>query len=231
MPRRIPPDRLTDIGRAACGVFTEKGYRGALMSDVAGALGLSHGLLYRYVESKGALFALAVRYATDPGSVGDLELPVPTPAPSETISAISGWLHQRRLPLLLRANRIEQADDIRAEFGSIIEEHYDVIEQSRLILALLERCAADLPDLHSVYFVRRRRGVQDTLTSYLGRRVEAGQMRPVPDVAVAARFVIEGITWFAWHRKNDPDSSMIDDDTARRTVRYLLLQAFCAEGR
>jgi hypothetical protein len=48
----------------------------------------------------------------------------------------------------------------------------------------------------------------------------------VSDVEVAARFLVESTVWFAWDRKDDPDSAMIGDEQARRTVRELLLSAF-----
>jgi AcrR family transcriptional regulator len=50
MPRRTPPNRLADIAEAARKVFTEKGYRRTLMTDVGKELGLSHALLYRFVH-------------------------------------------------------------------------------------------------------------------------------------------------------------------------------------
>ena len=57
---RTPPNRLADIAEAARKVFTEKGYRRTLMTDVGKELGLSHALLYKFVESKEALFQLAL---------------------------------------------------------------------------------------------------------------------------------------------------------------------------
>lgn len=56
-------------------------------------------------------------------------------------------------------------------------------------------------------------------------------LRPVPDVATAARFIVETIAWFAWHRKGDPDSAMIGDDQARATVRYLIVAAFVIDSQ
>jgi hypothetical protein len=48
----------------------------------------------------------------------------------------------------------------------------------------------------------------------------------VPDVPVAARFIVETIAWFAMHRHGDPDSATLSDDACRRTVHHLLLAAF-----
>ena len=67
------------VALAACDVFIAKGYRRALMTDVAERLELSHALLYRYVESKEALVELAFRYAMgeEAGLVDDGPLATP----------------------------------------------------------------------------------------------------------------------------------------------------------
>jgi AcrR family transcriptional regulator len=49
--------RRSDILKAAAAVLLERGYAGGAMSDVARRLGGSKGTLYRYFESKHALFA------------------------------------------------------------------------------------------------------------------------------------------------------------------------------
>jgi hypothetical protein len=48
----------------------------------------------------------------------------------------------------------------------------------------------------------------------------------VPDVPVAARFIVESVAWFAMHRHGDPDSAMLEDAASRRTVGHLLVAAF-----
>ena len=53
---------LAEVAEAAGLVFTDKGFGDAGISDVAAALGLSHGALYTYVESKQALLYLALLF-------------------------------------------------------------------------------------------------------------------------------------------------------------------------
>jgi hypothetical protein len=60
-------------------------------------------------------------------------------------------------------------------------------------------------------------------------RIEAGVLRAVPDVPVAARFVVETVAWFAMHRHDDPDSAMLSDDDCRRGVRDLVAASFALE--
>src|SRR5918911_541542 len=68
MPRPRPPDRLEQLAESAVKVFTARGYRRAQMADVAREMGVAPGTLYLYVESKEALFDLAVRHALANGA-------------------------------------------------------------------------------------------------------------------------------------------------------------------
>ena len=72
MRGRKSPRPLTEIADAAVEVFTAKGFRPAGISDIAAALGLSHGALYTYVDSKQALLYLALARAVQPELVAGL---------------------------------------------------------------------------------------------------------------------------------------------------------------
>ncbi len=208
-------------------MFTEKGYRRALMTDVGARLELSHALLYRYVESKEALFELALRYAMDPDAVSTLETPLPTPPPRRTLAVVKGWAKERAsFPVLGAALRASVPGDVAHELGAIIDELYVFFEQNRRLLALIERSAPDIPELYRFYFLQRRRALLAQLADYLERRMASGDLRSVSDIGVAARFLVESVVWFAWHRKDDPDSAMIGDEPARQVVRELLIAAY-----
>lgn len=204
-------------------MFITKGYRAAGVSDVATALGLSHGAVYTYAKSKEALLYLALLRLARPDALAQLEIPVPTPAPEEIVAVIDGLYSA---PSALGGRR---SVPVAEEFGSIIDELYSFIENNRMLLALIAQCARDLPELHEFFFVQRRRASLAAISDYLRRRVKSGALRPVPDLPTSARFIVETIAWFAWHRIGDPDSAMLDDETCRRTVRHLLLSAFLSD--
>jgi len=227
MPRRTPPNRVADIARAACKVFTEKGYRRTLMTDIGRELGLSHAVLYRYVESKEALFQLALLYAIDPHALPDVSVPHPTPAPGEALRPLMEWTDDNStFPLLQAALSTDRCDDIDREFREVVDELYSVIEDHHALLALIERSALDLPELESMYFGKARPGQVDQLEHYLERRRQAGLLRPFPDDSTATHFIVETVAWFAWHRRNDPSPPDIGDGEARTSVLYLLAAAF-----
>jgi AcrR family transcriptional regulator len=129
-----------------------------------------------------------------------------------------GLARENTLDRLRAAVRRPTVDDPRAELIGIIEERYDMFERIWPLLSLIERSAPDLPDLAEMYYRRGRRHLQDLLARYIDQRITAGFFRPVPDVLTAARFLLESVTWFGWHRREDPDSAMITDDAARATV-------------
>lgn len=227
VPRRTPPDRLRDVARAACEVFVEKGYRRTLMTDIGARLELSHALLYRYVESKEALFELALVYAMDPDSAASSEVPIRTPPPGRFLELVRRWgSANATFPVLAEALRRGEPSEPIEELSAVIDERYDFIETNRLLLSLLERSAIDLPELHALYFRGGRRRQLDDLSRYLEKRITTGHFQSVPDTRAAARFVVESIAWFAWHRTRDREPDPISDDTARQTVKALLLQAF-----
>jgi AcrR family transcriptional regulator len=227
MRGRVPLRPLTEVADAAVRVFTDKGFRAAGISDVAKALGLSHGALYTYVQSKHALLYLALTRALRPAALDELPVPVADPQPEQLVALAEAWLHtQAGLPLLALAAAGPGTEPAADELGGVIDELYEFIERNQQTITLVERCATELPELGQWYFVQQRRTMIENLGAYLGARIAAGRLREVPDVAVATRFVVETIAWFAMHRNGDPDSAMLDDDACRRTVRHLLLTAF-----
>lgn len=223
---------LADIVDAACEVFTDKGFRSAGISDVASALGLSHGALYTYVESKQALLHLALLGALRPAEVDTLAIPVAALPPHRIADLFDAWVtDQAGLPVLAHAATHTPQRPADQEFGEIIDELYEFIDRNRRVLKLVEWCAGELPELAQLYFVQRRRSMLEQLGEVLQSRIRARRLRPVPDAAAAARFIVETIAWFAMHRHGDPDSAMFDDETSRNTVRHLLMAAFVPAGQ
>lgn len=221
MRGRVAARPLSEIAAAAGVVFTAKGYRDGGISDVANALGLSHGALYTYVRSKEALLYVALMYGIDAELLAEQSLPVATP----TKERFAELLERKFTPRPTATADERYARPVADDLGELIDELYGFVEGNRDTLALIERTARDFPQLAEVFFLRRRATIGQ-IGTYLRHRIDAGELRPVPDVPTAARFIVETIAWFAWHRIGDPDSAMLDDDTCRSTVRHLLLAAF-----
>ncbi len=231
MPRVVPESRFKDLLECATREFIARGYRRTQMSDVANALGVAKGTLYLYVESKEALFEAVMRYA-DGGvpPVSELELPLPKPAPDSLRQALLAALSEAVIPpALAAALERKRVLDVRAELEAIGRELYALSSRSRTAIELIDRCASDLPELSSAFYAGGRFAQLEALSSYLESRIASGHLKPVRDVPVAARFVIESIATWAVHIHWDPAPQGIDPTDAEETVVHFLLGGLMKE--
>jgi AcrR family transcriptional regulator len=217
MPKPSPSERLASIAAAAIEAFGRVGYRGTRTADVAARAGLSAGSLFTYVESKEALFHLVFLSALDLLPQAP-ELPLPTPGPGETVALFARALQDVPVSRIQAGLAAREPGDAGQELREIVEELYDMMERYWPLLAVVERCSAEMPDLEAVWFGAGRSGIYSDLAEYLQRRAESGQLRPMPDAMMAARLIGEMVAWFAWHRREDHDAACYDDKAARRTV-------------
>src|SRR5262249_50050894 len=131
----------------------------ARMSDVAEEMGVAHGSLYNYVESKEALFYLLVDQGVrdEPAELPD-ELPVRTPSREALLKRIEEQIENTfTLSRLDAALKKYQPDDPQAELEEIVRELYQRIHQTREPATVLERSAIDQPNLFVLFFVQTRR--------------------------------------------------------------------------
>ena len=232
MARPVPPDRLANLVAAATRVFIAQGYRRTQMADVAAAMGVAKGTLYLAVASKAALFDLAVRYA-------DAEFPpeppkrwpLPTPKPGSTLALVRRRLGEAAIgPRLQQALREPPPADVRAELTAIIAELYARLSAQRTAIKLLDRCAVDHPALAALWFGSGRGAQLSAVHEYLVARAAAGRLRPLADLGVAARLVIESAAMWAVHRHFDPAPVAVDESAVEPTVTAALVAALLPDA-
>lgn len=207
MARRRDPDFMNRLAQAAMEVFAREGLAAARMSQVAERLGVSQGTLYNYVESKEALFCIALDRAT---GVDHIPLPEDLPLEGREIDSIRRGLEEAapeafRLEALDAALERVECDDVAGELREIVEEFYDRLAKMRWAADVIERSAEDIPELHDLFFLRIRRSVIDRLAGYLARRGEQGCLREPDDPKVTARLLTEIVDYAARRRHGDPD--------------------------
>ena len=227
MVRSSAEERFDRVVKEATTVFAAKGYRRTQMADVAAALGVTAGNLYNYVESKDALFHACLA-AASPARTADPapKLPLRPPRPAATRRVIGAGLNAiLEGSALSRALERGSPEDIGAELAEVIGDYYDRTAASRHFQALVERSAADLPELFDAFFVNMRRPALEQLATYIERRIASGHLRPVPSVKVTARLINEAQSWFARNRHGDPDTNDVDDALVRETVIDVLSAA------
>jgi len=227
MARRTPPERLTRLVDCATRVFIEQGYRRTQMADIAEALGIAKGTLYLYVESKDALFDLVARCADGEHPLPELSaLPLATPAPGTTVAFVRDVLAaNREIPALRAALQRTRVRDARAELEAIVGELYDVLARHRHGIKLIDRSAVDHPELGALWFEGARGGMREALATYVTTRIRRGLLRPVPDVAITARMILETVVFWAVHRHWDAHPQSMDESLARKSVIQFVVDA------
>ncbi|MEM7136386.1 MAG: helix-turn-helix domain-containing protein [Myxococcota bacterium] len=222
MPRVRDPDKFSRIVSASIGVFIDKGYRQTQMSDIAEVMGIAKGTLYLYVESKEALFDLAVRAAHE-GVKPPESLPVPTRPAGETLEYVrTNMSKELRMPRLEAALRRSDTEDVREEFTGIVHELYQLIYQNRVVLKLIDRSATDYPELAAIFFDTARQGIPQLLLQYLTARLPR-ERKGDPVLPALARGIVEVAAFWAMHRHWDPAPTEVDEaDSERSAVLFAL---------
>ena len=226
MARQIPEHRFNELVDAATEVFIARGYRLTQMSDIAEAVGVAKGTLYGYVESKQALFYLCLLHADRKAPLkSPAVLPVPTPRPGELAAGIKQRLADRSIPRAL-SEALEQdlAEDPRSELEAVVRELYATLERFHRSIKLIDR-NVDHPELGDLWQTAGREAPRAALVRYLDKRMQAGQLRQVANVRLAARMIIEVATTWAIHIKWDRSPEDFDPDEARENAIDFLVHA------
>lgn len=179
---------------------------------------MSAGLVFTYVESKEALFHLVFLHGLGLLPEAPQELPLATPEPRETVELIGRALRDIPVPRVRAAVAGDEPADAAQELRQIVEEIYDQYERYWPLLAVIERCAVELPELDALWFREARADIYAQLHEYLDRRMASGRLRQMPHPMAAARVIIESVAWFARHSREGGDSALYDSQTARRTI-------------
>ncbi len=231
MQRKQAHDRIGDIVEITTKIMMRKGYRRTQMADVTTALGLSPGAIYRYVESKEALFDLVMKASVfDDFAPEQLELPVATPAPGATLAflkqAVNAAGGQGSLQAALA---VDTPSDARAELAAIVNEIFVPLARYHRGLRILERSALEWPELSELWWGGLRQSIFEMLAIYLRRRAEQGLFHEFPDYEAAARLITEVNAYFAMHRHHDPNPTEMSDEDAKATALAAVLRAFVKE--
>jgi len=205
-------------------VFISQGYRRTQMADVARAMGVAKGTVYLYVESKEALFDAVLRNAggliPDPDA---LELPIPSPKPGQLRKLVRARLAATAVPPALeRALCRRRVSDVRSELEEIVRELFAISLANRTAVKLIDRCP-EHPELDGLFYREGREAQLDPLERYLEARIRRGHLRSVPDVAAAARFIVESVATWAVHVHWDPAPQALDARAVEETLVHFLL--------
>jgi AcrR family transcriptional regulator len=230
MARPRSADFVPRMLDAAARVFGRHGLKASRMADVAREMGVAHGSLYNYVESKEALFLLLVdQWGAADVKLTDGELPLRTPPMDRIVSRLRQRVDEAfQLPALESALKRRRPANPYTELEAVVQELFDRTERSRAGATIVERSAADVPELFRLFFEQVRRDLFDRMTRYVTIRIQDGLFHAV-DPPTAARFIIESVTFFARHRFLDPHPQSLDDRAVRQTVVDLITRSLSVD--
>jgi AcrR family transcriptional regulator len=229
MPRR-PAGRIQDLVETATAVFIAQGYRRTQVADIAAAMGVAKGTVYLYVESKEALFDLVLRCADATHPLGaPRALPVRTPPAGATLRYARTRLAEAKpTAAIVAAAAQRRVGNVGAELDGLLRGLYATMARHRTGIKLLDRCAADYPQLARLWFAHGREAVVAAFVRYLETRRRGRQLALIPDVAVTARLIVETIVFWAVHRHWDPAPQHVEETVAEASVVRLLTNTLLA---
>lgn len=217
-------DRTRDVAAAALAAFCDGGFRLTQIAHVAERLGVSVGTIYRYVDSKEALFHLAVLEAL--GEAPDaLETPIKVAGTAESARRLHEATANDRLWTGLAAVLAGQApEDVTAEAREIAEQLYEAMSRQAPVIRLLDRCAHEIPELAEIFDTQVRARLMADLVGWVVRRGVAGAAG-TPSAAVLARGAMEAIAWLAKTRRGDPTAAWMAEADARAAAVRIFVNA------
>jgi len=222
-------DRTREVAAAALAAFCDGGYRLTQIAHVSERLGVSVGTIYRYVDSKEALFYLAVLEA-----LGELPEEIALPLSVSGIGDAARRLREvaandqlwERLKdaLATRAPR-----DTRREAREIAEQLYESMSRRAPVILLLDRCAHELPELTEIFDRQARGPLMSDLTAWVLQRGLAGE-GDTPSAGALARGAMEAIAWLAKTRRADPTAAAMAEADARAAAVTIFVNALVPQA-
>jgi AcrR family transcriptional regulator len=158
--RRMPADeRRAQILREAARLFGTHGFSGTTTRDVATRVGITEAALYRYFESKEAMYA----------AILDERMAVTDP--------------------LAAVEPLAKAGDDRAVFTALALALLNSVEEDPSVLRLLLYSALEGHELSRPFQEKRIRQLRDFLARYIARRTRAGAFRKVDPALAGRAFM------------------------------------------
>lgn len=214
----------------ATATFIARGYRLTQMSDIAEAAGIAKGTVYLYVESKEALFDTSVRCADEAFPLVP-KLPVRTPEPGATVAYIRERIaaEAKELTLAQVVSGTVAITNARRELLAVVSDLFHRVARSRLAM-LVDRCAADYPELASVWFGEARWAQHHLLVKLIELGASQKHFRNIANPGVVARTILETITFWAMHRHFDQAPRVLDDGAVEASVVDFVVHSLLASS-
>ncbi|MGD8483631.1 MAG: TetR/AcrR family transcriptional regulator [Thioalkalispiraceae bacterium] len=200
--QRRKDERPAEIIDAALQLFVERGYAATRLTDIARAAGISKGSLYRYFESKDALFKAMVKQVVIP----ELE------KAEMTANAYQG--------------------DISSLIRHMVVDWWETMGESRIcgIPKLIIAEASNFPELAEFYVNEVIKRVRKLVAGIIERGIRTGEFRADISAEYAARLLISPIVFAAiWNHSLAPFDEPYDVRTYLRNQTDIFIRGLQVE--
>lgn len=216
MARHTPSDRLEKLISVAAETFVRNGFQRTQMDDIALALGVSKGTVYRSVDSKESLLAAVLEFGDTPEllpSGGRIE----AASLDSILTSVGGGLKRAtgRLELASAVGSAETSigfDRRGGQVESIAIDYFQMMARHRVRIMVLDTCASEIPVLGTNWYQSGRYAVVDLWTEYLEQH--RAELRLTLEGDVVARSIVELTTIWAVKMPWDPQPRPYGADMA-----------------
>lgn len=216
-------NRMKLIYEAASQLFINKGYARTQMKDIAREIGLSTGMLYVYFTGKRELLSFLLKGTIEPTFVTqEFELPIHSELFDSLDHEIMEAFEQNTKAFSVHLN------DISAyPLEQMLSDAFDVISKYGIGCLLIEKNPDDLGKLTGYYKEYRQKFYHQVL-SYITQYMQNGTFRQVELPEYVTRLIIETLSWWGMHIKNDAFETQKDIPvaTAKSICMDNLLHAY-----
>ncbi|MGN6715564.1 TetR/AcrR family transcriptional regulator [Anaerocolumna jejuensis] len=185
-------ERLYKIFDGASSMFIKQGYTRTQMNQIAKAAGIAVGSMYNLFESKEAVYGFVIKCIISPGYINSsLSLPI-------TEKDFTGLEEEIHSVLINNSKEFDKhKEDIPAgyNFKNMISNAFDTVAKYSRGCLIFEKNT----DVHEEYVELYRQFRSHFFTSvyeYLKLFEKHGDIRKIEDLKLAARFIIESISWW-----------------------------------
>jgi AcrR family transcriptional regulator len=230
MARKKTPFRLDDLIEAATDVFIQEGFARARMGQVARRSRSATGTLYLYVESKEALFDLALRRALEDPAALNPDLPAATPSRDQLLTNFQRCLHAAcHLPQLWVALDHRESTDVSGEMEAILREIWHWLARYRRAIQMVRASAPDWPGLNQRLEREFHADTLKRLADYLQAKTANGLLAPLPSPKATAGFLLTTLSASALGlglsgEVSDRVPGALDEDAAIQALLHGLLR-------
>lgn len=190
-------NRLSEIYEAASNLFINKGYSRTQMKDIAKDINLSTGMLYMYFTGKKDLLNFTLKATIEPNILNALtEFPIDGKQLEDIESEIRGTLQ-------LHAESFSRGfDENKLKFEEMLSYTFDLISQYGKGLLIIEKNPDDVGQIFKDY-IKYRETFFDQMLKYIKYYQSQGSCRKLEYPESSTILIIETISWWAMHLRND----------------------------